>query len=172
MNINKWNSKALSLCLMVAVFATYSMSALASPPKIAGEILVSGKTLGDITSVNVNGRNVENGSSVFSSSTIKTSGNSDAVINLGNVGKVKLAPNTNVKLSFDEKSLTGNLSVGKITLMTSSGDLETVFSVANAGQFKFAPNTSATLSITPKGLIADLKSGQNTTLSSTGKVLV
>jgi hypothetical protein len=45
MNSKLWIRKALSMCLSVAVLATYSMVALAGPGKAAGELAVSGKNV-------------------------------------------------------------------------------------------------------------------------------
>ncbi len=169
MNIHKLNSKALTMCLTVAIIATYSMSALASPPKVTGELLVSGKTLGDKTAVKINGNTVENGSIVFSSSTIKTPSSSDATINLGKAGKVQLAPNTKVTLSFDNQTLTGKLSAGEISLLSPSA---AKFSAEGFGTLQFAANSSATLSISANGLVISLRTGKVTSLGSTGNITV
>ena len=45
MNSKVWRNKALSLCLIAATIATYSMVALAGSEKIAGELLVSGNNI-------------------------------------------------------------------------------------------------------------------------------
>ena len=74
MNSKLWIRKALSMCLSVAVLATYSMVALAGPGKAAGELAVSGKSVsGETTFVFVNGEVARSGRSVFSGSTITTS---------------------------------------------------------------------------------------------------
>lgn len=174
MKIKTWKSKALWLSLMVAVVATYSMSVLANPPKLAGEITVSGQALGAKTSVQVNGSAIENGSSIFSSSTISTLGSDEAVINVGKIGRVQLAPNSTLELSFDETSFTGNLTAGKVTVLSASKNenIATTFTVANAGQVKLSPNTSATLVKGENGLAIDLVAGEVTSLSSTGNIVV
>jgi len=174
MNIKTWKSKALWLSLMVAVVATYSMSVLANPPKLAGEITVSGQALGVKTSVKVNGSAIENGSSIFSSSTISTLGSDEAVINVGKIGRVQLAPNSTLKLTFDESSFTGDLTAGKVTVLSASKNegIATTFTVANAGQVKLSPNTSATLVRGENGLAIDLVAGEVTSLSSTGNIVV
>ncbi len=174
MNINTWNKRALSLCLMVAMFATYSMTALAAPPTVAGELMVSGKSLGEQTSVKVNGSVVESGSSIFSSSSINTPENAEATINVGKIGRVQLAPNSNLNLSFDSKNFTGNLSNGKVILLSASVNegVDTVFSIANAGTIRLAPNTSVTLSVQDGGMVAELASGEITSINTTGKMVV
>lgn len=111
MNSKVWIRKALSMCMILAVTATYSMVALANTGKIAGEILVTGKN------IKVNGEEVQSGRSIFSSSMIVTPENANAVVNLGKAGKIELAPNTTLALNFNEKSISADLSAGKITVL-------------------------------------------------------
>lgn len=122
MNSKVWFRKALSLCLMVAVYATYSMVVLASPDKIVGELTIAGSgsksVNGETPAVTVNGEAAQSGRAIFSSSIIATSENSGAVVSVGKSGKVQLAPNTTVTLAFDEKGLSGDLSKGSITALS------------------------------------------------------
>lgn len=113
MNSKTLIHKALSLCLVVAIYSTYSMTALASE-RIAGELLISGKNSG----VTVNGETAQNGRSIFSASTITTPENAGAIINLGKIGKVELAANTTLTLSFNEKGINGDLLNGKVTVLS------------------------------------------------------
>jgi len=118
MNSKLWIRRALSTCLMVAVFATYSMVALAGSDRIAGELTVTGNGInGDAASVTVNGEAAKSGRSIFSSSIIATPSNAGAVINLGKSGIIELAPNTTFTISFDDKSISGDLSSGKLTVL-------------------------------------------------------
>lgn len=118
MNSKLWIRKALSMCLCVAVLATYSMVALASPGKAAGELAVSGKIVnGEAPFVFVNGEVARSGRSVFSGSTISTSDSTNAVINLSKLGKIELAPNTVLNLTFDEKGIFGDLTSGTVTVL-------------------------------------------------------
>lgn len=120
MNSKLWIRKALSSCLIVAIFATYSMVALANT-RIAGELTVAGKNVsGETPIVSVNGEAAKSGRSIFSSSTIVTPENASAIINLGKLGKIELAPNTAIALSFDEKAISGDLSTGKVTVLGAS----------------------------------------------------
>lgn len=126
MNSKLWIRKALSLCLTVAMMATYSMVTLAGSEKAAGELLVSGKNVnGQIPFVKVNGEMVQSGLSVFSSSTIATPEDASAIINLGKIGKVELAPNTTLSLTFDNKNISGDLLAGRLTVL-SAADAVTV----------------------------------------------
>jgi hypothetical protein len=142
MNSKVWFRKALSMCLMVAIYATYSMVVLASPDKIVGELTVAGKSVnGEIPLVTVNGEAVRSGRSIFSASTIATTENSGAVVNVGKSGKIELAPNTVVTLSFNEKGLSGDLSSGAVTALS-------------------ADNVSVKL---PNGEVLKLKAGETAT---------
>jgi len=118
MNSKLWIRKALSLCLSVAILATYSMVALAIPGKVAGELTVSGKNVnGESPFVLVNGDTARSGRSVFSGSTITTPETASAVMNLGKFGKIELAPATSLTLTFDEKGIFGDLTSGKVTVL-------------------------------------------------------
>lgn len=121
MNSKLWIRKALSTCLVFALIVTYSMVALASSGKIAGELIVAGKSVnGEMPYVAVNGEAAKTGRSVFSASTIATPDNASAIINLGKIGKIELAPNTNLVLSFTEKGISGDLLSGKLTVLSAS----------------------------------------------------
>lgn len=121
MNSKTWIQKALSTCLVAATIATSSMITLANSEKIAGELLIAGKNINGATPfVQVNGEAAQNGRSIFSSSTITTPENIGAIINLGKIGKIELAPNTNLTLSFNEKGIAGNLLAGRVTVLNAS----------------------------------------------------
>lgn len=121
MNSKLWIQKALSTCLVFAVIVTYSMVALANSGKIAGELSVAGQNVnGEAPFVVVNGEPAKTGRSIFSASTIATPDNASAIINLGKIGKVELAPKTNLVLSFTEKGISGDLLSGKLTVVNAS----------------------------------------------------
>ena len=124
MNSKVWFRKALSMCLVVATIATYSMVALAGSERVAGELLITGKsTNGEAPFVKVNGEAAQSGRSVFSSSTIATPENANAVINLGKLGKIELAPNTILSLNFDDKGISGDLAAGQVTVLSASNSV-------------------------------------------------
>ncbi|MBA2737104.1 MAG: hypothetical protein H0U50_10000 [Pyrinomonadaceae bacterium] len=121
MNSKLWIRKALAMCLVFAIIAAYSTAALAGSGKIAGELLVTGTNVnGEMPFVIVNGEAAKSGRSVFSASTIATPDNASAVINLGKIGKIELAPNANLVLSFTEKGISGDLLSGKLTVLNAS----------------------------------------------------
>lgn len=124
MNSRIWIRKALSMCLMVALYATYSMVTLAST-KVVGELSVSGKAAdGEVPMVLVNGETAQSGRSIFSSSTITTPESATAIINVAKVGKVEVAPNTTLVVSFNEKGLSGDLLAGKVTVLAASENID------------------------------------------------
>jgi hypothetical protein len=100
------------------------MVALAGSDRIAGELTITGSGLnGDTATVTVNGEAARSGRSIFSSSIIATPSNAGAVINLGKSGIIELAPNTTFTISFDDKSISGDLSSGKLTVLGASSDV-------------------------------------------------
>ncbi len=121
MNNKLWIRKALSTCLTVATILTYSMVNLANSEKIAGEILVTGRNAdGQAAFVKINGETAQSGRSIFSSSTIATPENAGAIISLGKVGKIELASNTILALSFSEKGISGDLMAGRVTVLNAA----------------------------------------------------
>ena len=138
MNSKLWIQKALSSCLVVAIIATYSMVALGNTTKAAGELLVTGKNIDGVT---VNGESAKTGRSVFSASTIATTENAGAIINLGTVGKIELAPNTVLTVNFNDKGITGNLASGRVTVL---GAASTVGITTVDGTMNLTAGESAT----------------------------
>ncbi len=121
MNSKIWIRKALSTCLVVATLLTYSMVTLANSERIAGEILVTGKNIdGQLSFVKVNGEAAQSGRSIFSSSTVATPENAGAIISLGKLGKIELASNTTLALSFNEKGISGDLTAGRVTVLSAA----------------------------------------------------
>ncbi len=112
MNCKTLIRKALSLCLIVAVYASYSMVALAGS-KVSGELVVSGKS----ANVLVNGQEAQSGRTIFTASTITTPEYSSAIVSVGKIGKIEVAPNSTVTLNFDDNGISGNLANGTVTVL-------------------------------------------------------
>jgi len=140
MNSKTWISKALSMCVATAILVTYSMVALAGTDKIAAELLVTGKNANGVL---VNGETAQNGRSIFSSNTITTPDNAGAIINLGKLGKLELAPNTTFNISFSEKGIGGNLSAGRLTVLSASGDVAITTAVGQTVNLKAGESATA-----------------------------
>ncbi len=110
-----WSRKSLATAVAVAVLSVYSMVVLAAPgAKASGELSVSGQ-------VTVNGQKVVSGGTVFSDSTISTAAQSSASVSISKVGRVELAPNSNLRLSFADNSITGVLETGSAQVATLAG---------------------------------------------------
>jgi hypothetical protein len=117
-----WIRKALTACAFMALLTTTSMVALANSGRIAAELTVSGKNInGEAPVVMVNGDAAKSGRSVFSSSTITTPDETTAVISIGRAGQIELGPNSTLNLTFDDKSVNGDLSAGRLTVLGSLG---------------------------------------------------
>ena len=110
-----WSRKSLATALAVAVLSVYSMVVLAAPgAKASGELSVSGQ-------VTVNGQKVISGGTVFSDSVISTAAKSSASVSISKVGRVELAANSNLRLSFAENSITAMLETGSAQVATLTG---------------------------------------------------
>ena len=111
-----WSRKPIAAFLSVAVLSVYSMITLASPEaKVpSGELTVSGQ-------VTINGQKVISGGTLFSDSVIVTSDNSSATVNISKLGRVQLAPNSSLTLSFSDKAITGLLDSGIANVSTLAG---------------------------------------------------
>ncbi len=132
MNSKLWIRKATSMCLMVAILATYSMVALANGSKASGELIVNGTE-----TVTVNGEAVKSGRTIFTSSMISTQ-SSSATINLGTAGIIELAPNTVMTIAFDSNAVNVDLTSGTVTALKSAKGISVIAggkaSVINAGE--------------------------------------
>jgi len=110
-----WSRKSIATAVAVAVLSVYSMVGLAAPgAKASGELSVSGQ-------VTVNGQKVISGGTVFTDSTISTAAQSSASVNISKVGRVELSPNSNLRLSFAESSITAMLETGSAQVSTLTG---------------------------------------------------
>ncbi len=111
-----WSRKPIAALVAVAILSVYSMVVLASPAAKApsGELSIAG-------TVTVNGENMVSGGTVFSDSVITTAEKSTATVNLSKLGRVELAPSSNMKLSFTEKAISGLLENGTAQVSTLAG---------------------------------------------------
>jgi hypothetical protein len=111
-----WSRKTIAASLAVAVLSVYSMVALASPgaKEASGLLSVAGQ-------VTVNGQRVSSGGTIFSDSIVTTAEKSSATVSISKVGRVELAPNSNLKLTFTENSIMGLLESGSAHVSTLAG---------------------------------------------------
>ena len=139
-----WIRKALSMCMVAVLIAAYSMIALAGSERIAGEVLISGNDInGQTPVVKVNGEAVQSGRSIFSSSTIVTPEDASAIINLGKVGKIELAPNTTLNLTFNENSISGDLLDGRVTVLNAAENVHISTNDGNVANLNAGESASA-----------------------------
>lgn len=136
MNSKLWIRKAISSCLMIAMLATYSMVALANTGKATGELVVNGSNV-----VTVNGEAAKSGRTIFTSSTVSTPENTSAIINLGSIGQIEMAPSTALTVSFDDKSASLDLTSGSVTVLRSATSVN-----VNTGGTNYALNAGETAS--------------------------
>ena len=163
----------MAFCLAVAVLSVYSMVVLAAPGQEgqgpAGELSVSGK-------VTVNGQSAISGATIFSDSTITTAPNSSATISLGKNGRVELLPNSSVKLSFTETSVTGAIDTGRLRVSVPAGvsanfttkDGVVVADSTQADVFTIDTECGNTIVATQTGR-AELRAGDKTTQVAAGQ---
>lgn len=144
MNSKLWIRKALSMCLTVVITVTYSMVALAGSERVAGEIMISGNINGQSPLVKVDGEAIQSGRSIFSSSTIVTPDNANAIINLGKIGKIELAPNTTLALSFSENGINGDLLNGRVTVLNAAQSVNITTIDGNVVKLNPGESASAT----------------------------
>jgi hypothetical protein len=124
--------KSVAFLTAIAVWSVFSMTAIAAPGDIMGEITVNGQ-------VTVNGQATVSNSTITSGNTIVTGANSTATINLGKNGRVELLPDTNFTLKFSSNSIVGTLNAGKVRISNAPGIATSVTTrnasiVADAGQ--------------------------------------
>jgi ferric-dicitrate binding protein FerR (iron transport regulator) len=128
---NSKGSKALILCLIAAVLVVPATMAFThSQPQSqqgpSGQLSVVGK-------VTINGTSAISGATVFSDSTVTTAKGSSAVVSLGKLGRVEVLPDTTMKLSFTDSSITVSmLDAGRVRVSSSSGTSATA--TTNDGQ--------------------------------------
>ena len=160
MTSKTWSRKSIAALLAVAVWSVYSMVVLAAPgAKASGELLVSGQ-------VTVDGQKVLSGGTLFSDSAITTAEQSNASVTFSKMGHVQLSPNSSLRISFTQKSLTGLLETGTVTVVTLPGvtvnvttkDGTVVVDGSKATSFTVTSSKGRTILSTQAGM-AELRSG-------------
>jgi hypothetical protein len=148
---------AIAIALALAVLCTYSMVALAAPQQKAGAT----GDLAVVGEVTVNGTAAISGATVFTDSTIVTGERSSAVVSLGKLGRVELLPQTTLRLSFTDGSVTGGLDAGRVRMSTSTG---VTASVTTKDGVAVADSTQPTV------FLVDVECGNTIVNTQTGRV--
>lgn len=113
------------LFLLCAIGAL-TLTASAQTSELSGHITIvpvgGARGLSAGGGATVNGANAISGATVFSDSTVTTAKGSSAVVSLGKLGRVEIYPDTNLKLSFTDTSITvSTLDQGRVRISSSSG---------------------------------------------------
>lgn len=106
--------KSITLFTAIAVWSAFSMSVIAAPSDVMGEITVSGE-------VTINGQAVVSNSTLASGGTIVTGANSSAIVNLGKNGRVEVLSDSSLTLKFTANSIVGMLMAGKVRVSNAAG---------------------------------------------------
>lgn len=153
----------ISLCLIVAIFMTTSMVALAAPGRaLTGEIIISGTDNGSESAVTLNDEPISSGRTFMSSGTIATSATRSATVNFGKMGFVTLSPGSTISLTVVENNITGNLSAGDIRVLGNEGvavSIQTADNVvtkdpASAASFSVSVRSGKTVAAAERGNVA------------------
>jgi hypothetical protein len=125
--------KSLTLLTTIAVWSAFSMTIIAAPDDVMGEITT---VTGQVT---VNGQSVVSNSTLTSGSTITTGANSSAIVTLGKNGRIEVLSDSSVTIKFTNNSIVGMLMSGKVRVSNAAGVATTVTTrnstvIADAGQ--------------------------------------
>lgn len=171
MTSKTWSRKFIAGCVAVAVLSVYSMVVLASP----GARVASGEMsiVGDVA---VNGQKVISGGTFFSDGMIATAHESSATVNISRLGRVELAPNSSLRLSFTDNSIMGLLEAGSAQVATLAGvsvnlttkDSSIVVDGSEATSFGVTVEKNGTALATQAGR-AELRSGGAVKLVAAGE---
>jgi ferric-dicitrate binding protein FerR (iron transport regulator) len=102
--------------LALTPLALFATAAQTGQPQSSAKLI---KVEGTVT---VNGTSAISGATVFSDSTITTAARSSAVVSLGKLGRVEVLPDSTMKLSFNDSSMSlAMLDAGRVRVSSSSG---------------------------------------------------
>ena len=123
LNVGLMFSRFLVFSLLLSLLTYQTATAFTLPVRgAAAEIMVTGPSdAGEKPFVLVNGERAFNGRTFFSNGTISTTDTSSAIINLGKLGRVKLAPASSLNLSFADGIISGVLSKGQVSVANAEG---------------------------------------------------
>jgi hypothetical protein len=108
--------KILALALVTSLYLMFVLptAGAASPFQVSGQLVSTGNVV-------INSAEVSNGATVLPGSRITVKAPVQATINLGSLGKVDAAPNSDFEINFTGSSVTIKLNYGTVTLTTQSG---------------------------------------------------
>jgi hypothetical protein len=108
--------KAIALVVAASLYLMFVLPAMGAPApyQATGQLVSTGNVV-------INSAEVPNGATVLTDSHITVKAPVQATINLGPLGKVDLAPNTDITLQFTGNSVIVKLNFGTVTLTTQNG---------------------------------------------------
>lgn len=147
--------KWITCCVVFAVLNAYTLTALASPAASVaprGDLSAHGRVL-------LNGQEAISGTTVFTSSSVKTERDSAAVIRLNGLGLVTLPAESDFRLDYDAARLAGALSLGGAEVSSlkgaraevTAGDLRVTSDPAEAASFSLKTADGVTTVTALKG---------------------
>lgn len=136
----------MALCLAVALLSNYSMVALANNEHDSKNLLGELTTFGDVA---VDGEQATSGVSLFSGSTVASGQESSALIGLGELGLLRLSPNSALRLDFTETGITGRLDAGHVRLSIPRGSPVSI--ITNHGSAISDPSQAALFTVNVEG---------------------
>jgi len=163
-----WSRKFVAVLVTAAILSVYSMLTLATTGPLTGELSVTGD-------VSVNSQKVTSGGTIFSGSAIVTAKDSSAIVSLGKLGRVEVAANSSLRLTFVSNAIVGVLDAGRARVSTAAGvsvnltskDGAVVVNGTQATAFTVSTESGKTVVATESGL-AVLRSGATTTQIAAG----
>jgi hypothetical protein len=142
---------AIALFLVFSVTQVYVQASLLastakSENKSATSLMPSGKlaTRGGGGLIKLNGNDVGAGTTILSGAQLQTPADTGATVQLGALGKVDLAPSTNLTLSFGQSNVDVKLDNGFVVLTTLKG-VEGSMTAPNGSVSKSDPSKVSTL---------------------------
>ena len=122
--------KAIALFLVLVVSQILIPRNLAGPNVTAKDAVTAqvqaGQIAGKLTTrrnkpITVNGNSTKSGTTIFSGAEIQTPDGVGATVQLASLGRLDIAPNTNLTLTFSEGNIIVNLKEGYVILTTQKG---------------------------------------------------
>jgi hypothetical protein len=126
----KHATRAVATFLIITLFQVYVL-ANATRPNINSSAPHAGMIYGKLSLPGsklmlINGNSVGTGTTVFSGSQLQTPADTEAAVQLGAVGYLDIAPDTNLTVTFDKTSVDVRVTKGSAVLSTDAGVKGTV----------------------------------------------
>lgn len=104
----------ITLYVVIGIFVMTFSSLSQKAQRVAGDLWLTG-------TVTLNGTSVASGVTVFNSNQVRTARGSSATVNLGRLGRIKLEPESEMVLQFDNSLIGGTQLAGLIAISANKG---------------------------------------------------